>query len=93
MTIKIQPKSNMTASSKLFIGLGRKFPHGGLDKKMATKEVVNLLVVWSNTSSDDEKIGCNLLERHLIEASIKGRMVENAFNDMVKNVDMEELGD
>jgi hypothetical protein len=70
-TIKIQPMSNMTASLELFVDPGRKFPHGWLGKNVAMKEVPNLWVVLSNTSSDDEKIGCASIERHLIEACIK----------------------
>jgi hypothetical protein len=85
MTINIQSKSNMKVPFHLFVGLGRKFPHGGLGKKMASKEVPNLLVVWSSTSSNNKKAGCTSIKRRLMEATIKGRMVENALNDMVDN--------
>jgi hypothetical protein len=88
-TIEIQLMLNMIAHLELFVGLGRKYPHGVLEKKMATKEVPNPLVVWLDTSSDDEKTGCALVKRRLIEASIKGRMVENAFNNMVDNDNVE----
>lgn len=77
------------ASMEQFNGSRRKFLHGVLDKKMATKEVLNKLVVRSDTSSDDEHTGCDLLERHLIEANIKEKMVENALNNMVDKDDME----
>ena len=66
-TIKIRPKSNMITSMEQFIGRGSKFLHGRLDKKMAIKEMANELVVWSDTSTDNKHIGCNPLERHLID--------------------------
>jgi hypothetical protein len=46
-------------------------------------------MVWSDISSDDEKIGCTLIERRIIKATIKGRMVENALNNMVDNDNIE----
>jgi hypothetical protein len=89
MTIHIQSQSNMTAPLEPFVSLEEKFPHGGLGKKMAIKEVPNSLVVWSNTSSDDEKTVYNSIERVLMEASIKKRMVENILIDIVDNQGME----
>jgi hypothetical protein len=88
--IKIQLKSNMIASPERFIGLGRNFLHGGLDKKMVAKVVDNLMVVWLETSSDDVKTGCDPFERHCIEATIKGKMLKNTLNDMVDNDNMED---
>jgi hypothetical protein len=65
----------MITSMEQFIGRGSKFLHGRLGKKMAAKEMPNELVVWSDISSDNKHIGCNPLERRLIEANIKERMV------------------
>jgi hypothetical protein len=62
-TIKIQPKSNMIAPKVRFIGTGRKFPHGGLGKKMPTKKVVNTMVVRFDNSSNDEHKSCEPLKR------------------------------
>jgi hypothetical protein len=56
MTINIQSKSNMKAPLTSFFGLGRKFLHGGLGKKMPSIEIPNDMVVHSATSSDDEKV-------------------------------------
>jgi hypothetical protein len=38
-----------------------------------------------------KKIGCASVERRLIEANIKGRMVENTLNNMVNKDNMEGL--
>jgi hypothetical protein len=84
-TNKIQPKSLIITSTERFIPLGRKFPHGGLGKKMPKVEIDNTSVVWSNTSRDDEHMSCDLLERRQIESTIKEKMLENTLNDMVDN--------
>jgi hypothetical protein len=55
MTINIQSKSNMKAPLHSHFGLGRKFPHGGLGKKMPSTEIPNNIVVHSATSSDNKK--------------------------------------
>jgi hypothetical protein len=88
-TIKIQPKSYMIVPIERFNPLGKKFPHGGLGKKMFKEKVDNMRVVWLDTSRDDEHIGCDPLERCQIEATIKKKMLENTFNDMVDNEDVE----
>jgi hypothetical protein len=75
-TIHIQSQSNMIAPLHPFVSPGRKFPHGGLGKKMASKEALNWLVVWLDTSSNNKIIDCTSIERRLMEATIKGRMVE-----------------
>ena len=67
----------------------REFSHRGLGKKMPIKEVVNKMVVWSDTSSDDKKIGCDPFKRCCIEATIKGKMLENILNNMEDNDDVE----
>ena len=59
----IQSKSNMKAPLTLFFGLARKFPHGGLGKKMSSIEIPNNMVVYSTTSSDDEKSGWSASRR------------------------------
>jgi hypothetical protein len=90
MTINIQTKSNMKAPLTTFFGPGRKFPHGGLSKKMPSKSIPNDMVVYSATSSDDEKTGCTGAERRAILASIKGQVVHNTLTKMVSNETTEE---
>jgi hypothetical protein len=90
MTINIQSDSNMKAPLTSFFGLGRKFPHRGLGKKMPSTEIPNDVVVHSTTSSDDEKTGCTRAERCAILASIKGKMVHNTLTEMVANETTEE---
>jgi hypothetical protein len=80
---------NMIAPTERFIGMRRKFPHGGLGKKMPTKEVANTMVMWSNTSSNVEHTNYVLFKRHQIEATIKEKMLENILNDKVDNEDVE----
>jgi hypothetical protein len=58
-SINIQSKSNMKAPLHPHFGSGRKFPDGRLGKKMLSNKKPNKLVVWSATSSDDKKTGCN----------------------------------
>ena len=89
MTIHIQSQSNMTAPLEPYVSLGEKFLHGGLGKKMAIKKVPNSLVVWSNTSSNDEKTICNSIEKVLMEVNIKRKMVENTLIDIIDNQGME----
>jgi hypothetical protein len=84
-TINIQTNSNMIAPLQAFFGLGRKLPHGGLGKKMPSKDDPNLSELWSETSIGNKKISCIHLEKRLLEATIKGRMVENALINMVDN--------
>ena len=71
-------------------GLGRKFPHEGLGKKMPLIEIPNNIVVHSATSSNDKKIGCTQAKKHAIEASIKGKLVHNTLTKMVANETTEE---
>jgi hypothetical protein len=68
---------------------GKEVPTWRVGQDLASKEVTNSLMVWSDISSDDEKIGCTLIERRIIKATIKGRMVENALNNMVDNDNIE----
>jgi hypothetical protein len=91
MTINIQTKSNMKAPLTSFFGLGRKFPHGGLSKKVPSKSIPNDMVVHLATSSDDEKTSCTRVERHAILASIKGQVVYNTLTKMVANETTWEL--
>jgi hypothetical protein len=86
ITSNIQSKSNLT----FYFGPERKFPHGGLGKKMPSTEIPNDMVVHSDTSSDDEKIGCTRAERRAILASIKGKVVHNTLTEMVANESTEE---
>jgi hypothetical protein len=90
MTINIQSKLNMKAPMTPFFGPGRKFPHGGLGKKMPSTEIPYDMVVHSATSSDDEKTGCTQAEKHAILASIKGKVVHNTLTKMVANETTEE---
>ena len=83
--IKVKHECSFTS----IVNTGMKLLHGGLDKKMASKEVTTLSVMWLDISSDDEKIGCTLIERCVMEATIKGKMVENTLNNMVNNDNME----
>jgi hypothetical protein len=85
MTINIQTKSNMKAPLTPFFGLGRKFPHRRLSKKMPSKSISNDMVVHSTTSCDNEKIGCTRVERCANLASIKGQVVHNTLTEMVAN--------
>jgi hypothetical protein len=71
-------------------GSGRKFPHGRLGKKMPSTEIPNEMVVYSATSSDDEKIGCTQAEKHAIEATMKGKLVHNTLIEMVANETIQE---
>jgi hypothetical protein len=75
MTINIQSKSNIKAPLTSFFGPGRKFPHGGLGKKMPSTEIPNHMVVHSETSSNDEKTGCTRAKRRTILANIKKKVV------------------
>ena len=84
-TIKIQPKSLMIAPIEQFIPLGKKFPRDSFDKKMLKEEIDNTRIVWFDTLSDDEPIGCDLLMRPQIEATIKEKMQKNTLNVMVDN--------
>jgi hypothetical protein len=77
MTINIQTKSNMKVPLTSYFGLRRKFPHGGLGKKMPSTEISNDLVVHLDTSSDDKKTSCIPTEKRAILASIKGKVVHN----------------
>jgi hypothetical protein len=79
----------MIAPTERFIEMGKKVPHGELGKEMPTKEVINTMVVWLDTSSNDEHTSYDLLERCRIEATIKGKMLENALNDIVDNDEVE----
>ena len=88
-TIKIQSKSYMIVSIEWFNPLGKKFPHGGLGKKMFKEKVDNMKVVWLDTSRDDEHTSCDPFERCQIEATIKKKMLQNTFNDMVDSEDVE----
>jgi hypothetical protein len=90
MTINIQTKSNMKAPLTSYFGLGRKFLHGGLGKKMPSTKIPNDMVVHSDTSSNDEKTGCTPTERRAILANIKGKVVHNTLTEMVANENIEE---
>jgi hypothetical protein len=91
MTIKIQTNSNMKAPLSPFFGKRRKFPNGGLTKKMPPKNSTpNNMVVHSPESSDDEKNGCTPAVRHAILDNIKGQMVHNTLIEMVANEPIEE---
>jgi hypothetical protein len=86
MTINIQTNSNMKAPLSPFFGPGRKFPNGGLTKKMPSKKSTpNDMVDHSATSSDDEKTGCILAVRRVLLNSIKGQVVHNTLTEMVAN--------
>jgi hypothetical protein len=85
MTVNIQTKSKMKAPMTPFFGPGRKFPNGGLSKKMPSKSIPNDMVAHSATSNDDEKTGCTRAERRAILASIKGQVVYNTLTEMVAN--------
>ena len=65
------------------------FLHRRLDKKTPKEKVVIAIVVETNMSSDDEYIGCDPLKKHQIEATIEGKVLKNAFNNMVDNNDIE----
>ena len=56
---------------------------------MPKKEINDTRVVWSKTLSDDEHTNCDVLVRRQIEATIKEKMLENIFNDMVDNENVE----
>jgi hypothetical protein len=43
------------------------------------------MMVWSDTSSDDERTSCELHVRRQVEVVLKGKMLENTLNDMVNN--------
>jgi hypothetical protein len=91
MTINIQTNSNMKAPLSLFFGRGRKFPKGGLTKKMPLKiSTPNDMVEHEPQSSDDEKNGCTPAVRHAILDNIRGRMVHNTLIEMVANEPTEE---
>jgi hypothetical protein len=91
MTIKIQTNSNMEAPLSPFFGKGRKFPNGGLTRKVPPKNPTpNDMVVHSPTSSDDEKTGCTPVVRRALLNSIKGRVVHNTLTEMVANEPIEE---
>jgi hypothetical protein len=81
----------MKAPLSPFFGQGRKFPNGGLAKKMPSKKSTpNDMVEHSPTSSDNEKTGCTLVVRRAILANIKGQLVHNTFTEMVANEHTEE---
>jgi hypothetical protein len=83
--------SNMKAPLSLFFGKGRKFPKGGLTKKMPPKKSTpNDMVEHSPKSSDDEKNGCTPAIRRAILDNIRGRMVHNTLIEMVANEPTEE---
>jgi hypothetical protein len=90
MTINIQSKSNMKAPLHSYFGLGSKFPHGGLGKKMPSTEIPNNMVVHLATSNNDKKTGCTWAERRAIEASTKGKLVYNTLTKMVAHETTEE---
>jgi hypothetical protein len=91
MTIKIQTNSNMKAPLSPFFGKGRKFPNGGLTRKVPPKNPTpNDMVVHSSESSDDEKNGCTPAVRRAILDNIRGRMVHNTLIEMVANEPIEE---
>jgi hypothetical protein len=81
----------MKAPLSLFFGRGRKFPKGGLTKKMPPKKSTsNDMVEYSPASNDDEKNGCTLVVRRAILDNIRGRMVHNTLIEMVANEPIEE---
>ena len=79
----------MIAPTERFIGMRRKFPLGGLGKKMPTKEVANTMVMWLDTSSNVEHTNYGLFKKHQIKATIKEKILENILNDMVHNKNVE----
>jgi hypothetical protein len=80
----------MKALLTSYFGPGRKFPRGGLGKKMPSSEIPNNIVVHLDNSCDDEKSGCIRAKRHAILASIKGKVVHNTLTEMVANETTEE---
>jgi hypothetical protein len=86
MTIKIQKNSNMKAPLSPFFGKRRKFPNGGLTKKMPPKKSTpNDMVEHSAETSDDEKNGCTPAIRRAVLDNIRGQRVHNTLIEMVAN--------
>jgi hypothetical protein len=56
-------------------GWRKKFPDGGLGKKLPSNKKSNKAVVWSATSSYNERTSCTRAKRRAIEVTIKRRMV------------------
>jgi hypothetical protein len=91
MTINIQTNSNMKAPLSPIFGQGRKFPKGGLTKKIPPKKSTpNDMVEHSPESSDDKKNGCTPVVRRAILDNIRGWMVHNTLIEMVANEPTEE---
>jgi hypothetical protein len=90
-TINIQTNSNMKAPLSPFFGKWRKFPNGGLTKKMPPKKSTpNDMVKHSPQSSNDENNGCTPTVRRAILDNIRGRMVHNTLIEMVANEPIDE---
>ena len=90
-TFKIQTNSLMKAPLSPYYRNERKYPNGGLSKKMANKpSIPNEMVNHSNTSTDDEKSGLPPAARRAFYDNIRGRNLEKDLMEMLDNEPIEE---